>query len=91
MREAKEKERKEFDKIVWRKQRRTRDTIKDEKLEKLTNMEVEVSLPKVTSKEEIYNQMKDKFRMAWKSRSQYLLKALDQSIKSSARCQPSEA
>lgn len=67
MREAKEKEKKEFDKIVWRKKRRTRDTIKDEKLEKLTNMEVEVSLPKVTSKEEIYNQMKDKFRMAWKS------------------------
>lgn len=77
MREAKEKERKEFDKIVWRKQRRTRDTIKDEKLEKLTNMEVEVSLPKVTSKEEIYNQMKDKFRMAWKSIHIWFSQVLD--------------
>lgn len=66
MRKTKFQEKKEYDKISWKKELRTRDTIKRDHLEKLENKEVTVALPNIKSKEEVYKEIKDIFRMAWK-------------------------
>ena len=54
MQKSKDKDKKEFNKITWKKELRTRDTIKRDNLEKLENMEVIVCLPKIKSKEDVY-------------------------------------
>lgn len=54
MQKSKDLDRKEFNKITWKKELRTRDTIKRDNLEKLENKEVIVGLPKIKGKEEVY-------------------------------------
>lgn len=54
MMKASEKAKKEFNKIDYKYQRRTRDVINAEKQEKLENKEVEVGLPHIKDKEEVY-------------------------------------
>ena len=54
MQKSKDADKKEFNKISWKKELRTKDTIKRDKLEKLENKEVIVGLPNIKSKEEVY-------------------------------------
>ncbi|CAD8150046.1 unnamed protein product [Paramecium pentaurelia] len=64
---ASEKQKKEMNKINYKHQRRTRDVINAEKQEKLENKEIDVGLPRIKDKEEVYQELKKRFRMAWKS------------------------
>ena len=41
--------------------------INSEIQEKLENKEIDVGLPKIKDKEEVYQELKKRFRMAWKS------------------------
>lgn len=51
---ASNKQKKEIGKINYKYQRKTRDVINNEIQEKLENKEIDVGLPKIKDKEEVY-------------------------------------